>query len=43
MDNNPLEILKLAAEACDDKRAEEILALDLAEVSLVADYFLICK
>jgi len=42
LDNNPLEILKLAAEACDDKRAEEILALDLAEVSLVADYFLIC-
>jgi|UPI000684F816 ribosome-associated protein len=42
LNNNPLEILKLAAEACDDKRAEEILALDLAEVSLVADYFLIC-
>ncbi|WP_188383762.1 ribosome silencing factor [Ornithinibacillus halotolerans] len=38
----PLEILKLAAEACDDKRAEDIVALDLAQVSLVADYFLIC-
>ncbi|MFS0672876.1 ribosome silencing factor [Ornithinibacillus sp. 179-J 7C1 HS] len=37
-----MEILKLAAEACDDKRAEEIVALDLAQVSLVADYFLIC-
>jgi ribosome-associated protein len=40
--NNPLEILELAAEACDDKRAEDIIALDLAQVSLVADYFLIC-
>nr|WP_047981484.1 ribosome silencing factor [Ornithinibacillus contaminans] len=37
-----MEILKLAAEACDDKRAEDIIALDLGEVSLVADYFLIC-
>ncbi|GGA68878.1 ribosomal silencing factor RsfS [Ornithinibacillus halotolerans] len=42
MNKMPLEILKLAAEACDDKRAEDIVALDLAQVSLVADYFLIC-
>jgi ribosome-associated protein len=39
---NSLDMLKLAAEACDDKRAEDIIALDLAQVSLVADYFLIC-
>ncbi|WP_042223398.1 ribosome silencing factor [Oceanobacillus manasiensis] len=36
------EIVKLAAKACDDKRAEDIAALDMNEVSLVADYFLIC-
>ena len=36
------EILQIAAEACDDKRAEDIVALDMNEVSLVADYFLIC-
>ncbi|AVQ99432.1 ribosomal silencing factor RsfS [Oceanobacillus picturae] len=36
------EIVKLAAKACDDKRAEDITALDMNEVSLVADYFLIC-
>ncbi|GAA0432086.1 MAG: ribosome silencing factor [Bacillota bacterium] len=35
-------IIQLAAEACDDKRAEDIIALDMNEVSLVADYFLIC-
>lgn len=40
--NNSLEIVKLAAAACDDKKAEDIIALDLAQVSLVADYFLIC-
>lgn len=36
------EQLKLAAQACDDKRAMEIIALDMSEVSLLADYFLIC-
>src|SRR5690625_478991 len=36
------EILQLAAKACDGKRAENILALNMNEVSLVADYFLIC-
>lgn len=36
------ELLQIVAEACDDKRAEDIVALDMNEVSLVADYFLIC-
>lgn len=36
------EIVQLAAEASDDKRAEDIIALDMSEVSLIADYFLIC-
>ncbi|MFC2948416.1 ribosome silencing factor [Virgibacillus sediminis] len=36
------QIIQLVAEACDDKRAEDIVALDMNEVSLVADYFLIC-
>ncbi|BAC13939.1 hypothetical conserved protein [Oceanobacillus iheyensis HTE831] len=36
------ELIKHVAEACDDKRAENIVALDMNEVSLVADYFLIC-
>ncbi|MGE6629230.1 ribosome silencing factor [Bacillus sp. NPDC077027] len=35
-------ILKIAAGACDDKRAEDIIALNMQGVSLVADYFLIC-
>ncbi|ASK63130.1 ribosome silencing factor [Virgibacillus phasianinus] len=39
---NSKEIVQLVAEASDDKRAEDIIALDMKEVSLVADYFLIC-
>lgn len=36
------ELVKLAAEACDDKRAEDIVIMDMKGVSLIADYFLIC-
>ncbi|MDQ0351088.1 ribosome-associated protein [Alkalibacillus filiformis] len=39
---NSHELLQLAAKACDDKRAEELVALDMRELSLIADYFLIC-
>lgn len=39
---NNKEIVQLVAEACDDKRAENIIAMDMNEVSLIADYFLIC-
>src|SRR5690625_843934 len=37
------EILTLAAEACDDVKADDIIALNMNQVSLVADYFLICE
>jgi ribosome-associated protein len=40
MDNKKL--VQIIADACDDKRAENIIALDMNQVSLVADYFLIC-
>jgi ribosome-associated protein len=40
MDVNAM--LNLAAQACDDKRAEDIVALDMDHISLIADYFLIC-
>jgi len=36
------DLLKDIANACDDKRAENIIALDMNGVSLIADYFLIC-
>lgn len=37
-----IELLQDIANACDDKRAENIIALDMNQVSLIADYFLIC-
>jgi ribosome-associated protein len=36
------EILAHAVKAADDKRAEDILALNMKGLSLVADFFLIC-
>ncbi|WP_101844351.1 ribosome silencing factor [Halobacillus sp. Marseille-P3879] len=37
------ELVMVAAKACDEKRAQDIVVLDMADVSLVADYFLICE
>lgn len=37
------ELLKLAVVAAEEKKAVDIVALNLKEVSLVADYFLICS
>jgi ribosome-associated protein len=36
------ELLKIAVKAADDKRAEDILALNMHGISLIADYFIIC-
>lgn len=30
------------AEAADDKRAEEIVILNMAGISIIADYFIVC-
>ncbi|WP_079708438.1 ribosome silencing factor [Paraliobacillus ryukyuensis] len=39
---NSKQMVQLVAQACDDKRANDIITLDMGEVSLIADYFLIC-
>jgi ribosome-associated protein len=36
------ELLKMAVKAADDKRAEDIVALNMKGISLIADYFIIC-
>lgn len=36
------ELLTIAVKAADDKRAEDIVALNMEGISLIADYFLIC-
>ena len=37
-----LEIIETAVEAAREKKAEEIVSLDLRGLSSIADYFLIC-
>ncbi|MEH7124066.1 ribosome silencing factor [Bacillus sp. JJ1532] len=36
------ELLLTAVKAADDKRAEDIIVLNMKGISLIADYFLIC-
>lgn len=42
MSVTPLELAKVAAVAADDKKATDIVLIDLTGVSDVCDYFLIC-
>ena len=39
--NKSAEMAKLAIEALEDKKAEEIKVIDISEVSVIADYFII--
>lgn len=41
MNNKSLEMAKLAIEALEDKKAEDIKIIDISEVSVIADYFII--
>lgn len=36
------QLLTLTVKAADDKRAEDIVALNMKGISLIADYFIIC-
>lgn len=37
------EMVKLACAALDEKKAEDIRVIDIAGVSVLADYFIICN
>ena len=40
-DNKKKEFAVLAVEALEDKKAEDIAIIDISEVSVIADYFII--
>lgn len=37
------QLVKEVVKAADDKRAEDIMTLDMKNVSIMADYFVICE
>ncbi|RJE90864.1 ribosome silencing factor [Paenibacillus sp. 1011MAR3C5] len=37
------QLMKIAVTAAEDKKAMDVIALDLKDISLVADYFIICS
>lgn len=41
MHKESLEMAKLAIEALEDKKAEDIKIIDISEISVLADYFII--
>ena len=41
MENNSKDMAKLAIQALEDKKAEDIHVIDISEVSDLADYFII--
>ena len=43
MTNTPRQVVQLAALAADDKKARDVLILDIHDISIISDYFLICS
>ena len=40
-ENNSKKIARLAIQALEDKKAEDIRIIDISQVSVIADYFII--
>ena len=41
--NNTKEMVKIAVEAMRDKKAEDIKVIDISNISVIADYFIIAS
>lgn len=42
MSLTPEQILEVAVKSIDDRQAEDIMALDVRQISILADYFVVC-
>jgi iojap-related protein len=40
--DNPLEIAQCIADVMEDKKAEDIVILEIKDLTVIADYFVIC-
>ncbi|HEX3032542.1 MAG TPA: ribosome silencing factor [Bacillota bacterium] len=43
MNQSPLEIAGIAAAAAEDKKARDVKTLQIKELSIITDYFVICS
>ena len=39
----PRQLALLAAEVCDEKKAKDIVVLDVRKVTSISDYFIVCS
>src|SRR6185295_12945794 len=39
----PRQLALLAAEVCDEKKAKEIVVLDVRKITSISDYFVVCS
>ena len=39
----PRHLALLAAEVCDEKKAKEIIVLDVRKITTISDYFIVCS
>jgi len=41
--STPRQLALIAAEICDDKKAKDIVILDVRKVTTISDYFVVCS
>ena len=39
----PRQLAAIAAQVCDDKKAKDIIVLDVRKITTISDYFIVCS
>ena len=39
----PRQLAALAAQVCDEKKAKDIVVLDVSKITTISDYFIVCS